>query len=125
MLCTAVAALAWASVAAAFSTGIATTSFPVPAQGCNFCHGGGSAPAVMLECVDCGGGPPIVEPLSVHEFKLTVFEIGLQDHAGLNVSSELGTLATGGAFASGTQTITGTGGRLEITHTARKPPPAA
>ncbi len=75
---------------------------------------------MTLECVDCDGGLPIVEPLSVHEFKFTVFEIGLQDNAGLNVSSELGTLATGGTFASGTQTISGTGGRLEITHTAPK-----
>jgi hypothetical protein len=73
-----------------------------------------------LECMDCDDGPPIVEPLSVHEFQLTVFEIGLQDHAGLNVSSELGTLATGGAFAGGTTMIPGTGGRPEITHTMPK-----
>lgn len=116
----AVLALAWASSAHALSSGIATTSFPVAALGCNFCHGGGSAPVVTLECVDCGGGPPVVEPLSVHEFKLTVFEIGLQDHAGLNVSSALGTLATGGAFATNTQTIAGAGGRDEITHSAPK-----
>ena len=120
ILCAAAAVLAWSSIAAAFSGGIATTSFPVPMQGCNFCHGGGSAPAATLECVDCAGGLPIVEPLSVHEFKLTIFEIGLQDNAGLNVSSELGTLATGGAFASGTTTITGTGGRQEITHVSPK-----
>lgn len=109
------------SVASAFSGGIATTSFPVPMQGCNFCHGGGSAPAATLECVDCAGGFPIVEPLSTHEFKLTVFEVGLQDNAGLNVSSALGTLAIGGAFATGTTTITGTGGRAEVTHTSPKP----
>jgi hypothetical protein len=113
-------AVAWSSVAHAFSGGIASTSFPVPAQGCNFCHGGGLAPTVTLECVDCGGGPPVVLPLSVHEFKLTVFEIGLQDHAGLNVASLLGTLATGGALAAGTQAVTGAGGRQEITHTAPK-----
>lgn len=106
------------SLAAAFSGGIATTSFPVPAQGCNFCHGGGAPPTAVLECVDCDGGVPIVTPLSVHEFTLTIFEIGMQDHAGLNVSAELGTLATGGAFASGTTTIPGTGGRSEITHTS-------
>ncbi|MGH7787219.1 MAG: choice-of-anchor V domain-containing protein [Candidatus Binatia bacterium] len=112
--------LAWAAAAHAFPTGIATTSFPIPAQGCNFCHGGGSAPSVTLECLDCGGGPPAVSPLSVHAFKLTVFEIGGQDHAGLNVSSLLGTLATGGAFATNTQAIPGTGARQEITHTAPK-----
>lgn len=120
MLCAAMAVLVSASVAHPFSGGIATTSFPVPVQGCNFCHGGGSAPAATLECVDCDGGLPIVAPLSVHEFKLTIFEIGMQDHAGLNVSSELGTLATGGGFASGTAIIPGTGGRLEITHTEPK-----
>ncbi len=120
MMCATLFALAWTSFASAFSGGITTTSFPVPAQGCNFCHGGGSAPVAILECVDCDGGLPIVEPLSMHEFKLTVFEIGFQDNAGLNVSSELGTLATGGAFASGTTAIAGTGGRLEITHTSPK-----
>jgi len=121
ILCALLIALAWTSAARAFSGGIATTSFPVPALGCNFCHGGGSAPATTLECLDCDGGLPIVAPLSTHAFKLTVLEIGLQDNAGLNASSELGTLATGGAFASGTTTITGTGGRLEVTHTSPKP----
>jgi len=120
ILCAILAVVAWTATTYAFSGGIATTSFPVPSQGCNFCHGGGSAPAVTLECVDCDGGIPVVEPLAVHEFKLTVFEIGLQNSAGLNVSSELGTLATGGAFATGTTTIPGTGGRLEITHTTPK-----
>lgn len=109
-----------AGAAHAFSGGIATTSFPLPAQACNFCHGGGIAPTVTIECVDCGGGPPAVAPLSVHEFKVTVFEIGLQNRAGLNVSSLLGTLATGGVFAAGTQTLSGTGGRQEVTHTAPK-----
>lgn len=112
--------IAAASSAHAFSTGITTNSFPVPAQGCRFCHGGGSVPTVVLECVDCGA-PPVVDPASVHEFKLTVVEIGLQDHAGLNVSALLGTLATGGGFAANTQAIAGAGGRLEITHTAPKP----
>ena len=119
--CALAAVVTWTSVAAAFSGGIATTSFPVPMQGCNFCHGGGSAPAATLECVDCAGGFPIVEPLSTHEFKLTVFEVGMQDNAGLNASAELGTLATGGGFAAGTTTITGTGGRAEVTHTFPKP----
>ena len=119
-LAIAMLAVAWASSAQAFSTGIATTSFPVPAQACNFCHGGGLIPTVMLECVDCGGGPPVVAPLSTHEFKFTVVEIGLQNHAGLNVSSPLGTLATGGGFSANTQTLTGTGGRQEVTHTAPK-----
>lgn len=121
ILCAFVSVVSSASVAMAFSGGIATTSFPVPMQGCNFCHGGGSVPAATLECVDCAGGFPIVEPLSTHEFKLTVFEIGDQDNAGLNAAAELGTLATGGTFAAGTTTITGTGGRAEITHTAPKP----
>ena len=113
--------LCWTSATHAFSTGIATASFPLPASGCNFCHGGGSAPTVTLECVDCGGAPPAVEPLSAHEFKLTVFEIGLQDHGGLNVSSPLGVLSTGGVFAAGTQTIASGGGPQEITHTGPKP----
>ncbi len=108
------------STVQAFSGGIATTSFPLPAQGCNFCHSGGIAPTVTLECADCGGGPPAVLPLSTHEFVLTVFETGLQDRAGLNASSLLGTLATGGVFAAGTQAVVGTGGRSEITHTAPK-----
>jgi hypothetical protein len=113
-------ALALASEANAFPGGITTNQFPVPALACNFCHGGGSAPTVMLECVDCGGGPPTVDPLSTHEFKLTVFEIGSQDHAGLNVSSLLGTFATGGGNPTNTQILVGTGGRFEITHTAPK-----
>ncbi len=100
--------------------GIATTSFPVPAMGCNFCHGGGLTPSVTLECVDCGGGPPAVAPLSVHEFKLTVVEIGAQDHAGLNVAAPDGVLSTGGSFAAGTQVIVNGGGDDEITHTAAK-----
>jgi hypothetical protein len=114
------AALLCASAALAFPAGIPTTSFPVPAQGCNFCHSGGLAPTVTLECTNCGGPPTAVDPASTHEFKLTVFEIGLQDHAGLNVSSVLGTLAVGGGFSVGTQTLNGTGGRAEITHTAPK-----
>ncbi|MDX2168186.1 MAG: choice-of-anchor V domain-containing protein [Deltaproteobacteria bacterium] len=116
-----VAALLGATGAFAFPAGIATTSFPVPASGCNFCHGGGLTPTVTLECTDCGGAPPAVDPLSTHEFKVTVFEIGLQDHAGFNASSVLGTLATGGGFSSVTHTVTGTGGRTEITHAAPKP----
>jgi len=112
--------LATSTGAHAFSGGIATTSFPLPAQGCNFCHNGGTAPAVTLECADCGGGPPAVLPLSTHEFVFTVFETGLQDHAGLNASAVLGTLATGGVFAAGTQAVVGTGGRSEITHTTPK-----
>jgi len=59
--------------------------------------------------------------LSVHELKLSVFEIGLQDHAGLNVSTPLGTLSTGGSAAANTQTILNTNNMLdEITHTAPK-----
>lgn len=116
-----VVGVGWVSSAQAFSSGIATTSFPVPAQGCNFCHSGGSAPSVTLQCADCGGTPLAVEPLSVHEFRFSVFEIGLQDHAGLNISSVLGTLSTGGVFATNTQAISGSGGRQEITHTAPKP----
>jgi len=112
--------LATATTAHAFSGGIATTSFPIPVQGCNFCHNGGAAPTVTLECADCGGGPPAVLPLSTHEFVLTVFETGLQDRAGLNASSLLGTVATGGVYAAGTQAVVGTGGRSEVTHTAPK-----
>lgn len=106
---------AWARV-----DGIATTSFPVAAMGCNFCHGGGLTPVVTLECVDCGGGPPAVSPLSVHEFKLSVFEIGAQGHAGLNVAAPAGALSIGGADAAGTQIIVNGVGDDEITHTAAK-----
>lgn len=113
-------AVAWATAAHGFSTGITSNAFPSMATACNFCHGGGVAPTVTLECLDCDPGPT-VDPLSAHTFKLTVFEIGLQDNAGLNVSSLVGTLATGGAFAAGTQALVGTGGRQEITHTMPKP----
>jgi hypothetical protein len=115
-----VLSLVWASAAHAFPGGIDTTSFPIFALGCNNCHAGGSTPTVTLECVDCGEDPPIVDPVSTHEFRLTVFEIGLQDYAGLNVSAPSGTFATGGSQPGNTQILVGTGGFFEITHTAPK-----
>lgn len=113
------ALVAWSTSAHAFSTGITSNNFPNPPTACNFCHGGGVAPTVTLECLDCDPGPT-VDPLSTHAFKLSVFEIGLQSDAGLNVSATVGTLATGGALAGGTQALIGSGGRAEITHTAPK-----
>ena len=107
--------LGGATAAHGFSTGITSNAFPNPATACNFCHGGGVAPTVTLECLDCDPGPT-VDPLSAHTFKLTVFEIGLQNEAGLNVTAPNGTLATGGAFAAGTQAPMGAGGLAEITH---------
>ncbi len=99
----------------ASSGGISSEAFPVPASGCNFCHGGGSVPTVELI------GPTAVAPSSTNEYTFRVFEVGSQDHAGLNIEAALGVLATGGVFATGTQSIAnGTSGLDEITHTGPK-----
>jgi glucose/arabinose dehydrogenase len=104
--------LATAARVQAFSGGITTLSFG-PA-GCNNCHFGGSTPTVTLS------GPTVVLPASTHEYTLTIMESGAQDRGGLNVSALLGTLMTGGSNSSNTQTLSGTGGRAEVTHTAAK-----
>jgi hypothetical protein len=98
-----------------YSGGIASSGFPIPSLGCNFCHSGGSTPTVTLT------GPTAVAPNSTNEYVLTVLEIGMQDHAGLNVSSVLGSLSTGGVFSTNTRLITeAIGGRDEITHSSPK-----
>ena len=103
-----------AASALGYSTGIATTSFPVASQGCNGCHSGGNTPIVSLE------GPSSVEVGSVLEYTLVIVETGSQTQGGLNVSSDLGVLSLGGGDSLKTQLITGTGGREEVTHTNRK-----
>lgn len=102
-----------ATSAHAFSGGITTLSFN-QSTGCNACHSGGITPTVSLS------GPTLVAPSSTNEYTLTITENGSQNRGGLNVSSLLGTLATGGGDAANTQTMAGTGGRTEITHTAAK-----
>ncbi len=99
----------------AFSGGITSNSFPIAADACNFCHAGGTPPVVELL------GPTAVAPSSTNEYTFRIFEVGLQHHGGLNASIPLGTLATGGAFASDTQAALNTmSGLLEITHTTPK-----
>ncbi len=99
----------------AWSGGITSNSFPVPASGCNFCHSGGVAPVVELL------GPTEVSPSSTNEYTFRIIEVGFQDHGGLNASIALGTLATGGTFASDTQAaLNAMSGLLEITHTTPK-----
>lgn len=117
----ALCAIAFASAASlgaprrvrAFSGGITSNSFSA-FTGCNGCHSGGTTPMVTLT------GPTSVDPSSTHEYTFTVSHVGAQDLAGLNVSAADGVLATGGSNAAGTQSLTGTGGRAEITHTGPK-----
>ncbi len=114
-LCIAVAALcvlALSQPTYAFPTGITTQSFG--ALGCNQCHSGGATPVVTLS------GPTEVAPDSTSEYTLQIFAIGSQTKGGLNVSTVLGTLATGGSNFTNTQVLTGTSGRGEVTHTSPK-----
>ena len=104
--------LAVASRADALSGGITTLSFGV--NGCNECHSGGTVPTVSLT------GPTVVAPDSINDYTLTITNSGAQTFGGLNVSALIGVLATGGADGTDTQTMTGTGGRAEITHTMAK-----
>jgi hypothetical protein len=102
-----------ASPAHGSSTGIASTVFAANV-GCNQCHNGGIAPEVSLE------GPALVDPGSTSEYTFTIFATDGQDHGGLNASASDGVLSTGGAFAGGTRTIAGSGGRDEVTHMSPK-----
>ncbi len=97
----------------AFSGGITTLSFN-QSTGCNACHTGGITPTVTLS------GPTLVAPSSINDYTLTITANGSQTLGGLNVSSALGVLGLGGADSANTQTLNGTGGRAEITHTAAK-----
>lgn len=101
------------SLAAASSGGRVSNTYD-GTQGCNQCHNGGSVPTVELT------GPASVAPGTQHELTFTVSAMGSQTHAGLNAFAPSGTFATGGSNSTGTQTAVGTGGRLEITHTAPK-----
>ncbi len=100
----------------AFSSGVATTTFLDPAAGCNHvaCHGGGLPPTVTLT------GPATVLPDSINEYLLTILEVGSQSHGGLNASADLGILTVGGASGSGTKSLVGTGGLMEVTHMGAK-----
>lgn len=105
-----------AQLAHASSGGITSNVFPVAGMGCNFCHTGGTVPTVELL------GPTNVSPGSTNEYTFRIFEIGSQNHGGLNAAIALGTLSTGGSFSSGTQTmLNGVSGLDEITHTNPKP----
>jgi hypothetical protein len=102
-------------LALAYSTGITSNFFPIPANGCNFCHTGGTIPTVELL------GPTNVSPGSTNEYTFRIFEVGSQSHGGLNASIALGTLGIGGAFSSGTQaSLNMMSGLDEITHTMPK-----
>jgi glucose/arabinose dehydrogenase len=105
--------VAVASRADALSGGITTLSFGV--NGCNECHSGGTVPTVTLT------GPTVVAPGSTNDYTLQITNSGAQTFGGLNVSALIGVLATGGTDSTDTQTMTGTGGRAEITHTMAKP----
>jgi hypothetical protein len=102
-----------ASEAHATSNGVPSTFF-TPNLGCNLCHNGGLAPAVMLD------GPTAVEAGSTNEYTFTILATGSQNHGGLNAAIPVGVLSTGGAFSGGTRLIAGTGGRNEVTHTGPK-----
>ncbi|MBX3023970.1 hypothetical protein KF840_03575 [bacterium] len=114
--------LVWAAVAMAiicqpavgraYSTGIASTVFGP--SGCPACHTGGVTPTVILS------GPTTVAPGNTADYTLTIFGTAAQPAGGLNVAADDGTLSTGGLFAGGTQTVSGLGGRQEITHSAPK-----
>jgi cysteine-rich repeat protein len=96
---------------AAKNTGITSGEFPDPATGCQdvTCHSGGITPVVIVE------GPLEVVESSINEYTVTIFEVSVQDHGGLNVSASDGTLLTGGANAARTHVLLD-----QITHTNRK-----
>ncbi len=112
------ALLSWACVlfsvsgTFAFSTGIDTSSFPNPTDGCNFCHNGGTAPLVSIS------GPTSVAAGSTNEYTMIITDMSMpagQPFGGLNVSALDGTFAVGGSQSASTQVLFG-----EITHTAPK-----
>lgn len=82
--------------------------------GCPLCHSGGTPPNVVLS------GPSTVAPGGTADYTLTIFGNPSQRFGGLNVVADGGVLSTGGPFATGTQALSGLGGRAEITHTTPK-----
>lgn len=104
-------AAAHARPAYAFSLGIASPSFG--SSGCPACHSGGATADVLLD------GPTVVEPGTTYNYTFTIFGQD-QSFGGFNVAVPTGTLATGGPFALGTQTILGALGLGEVTHVAPK-----
>lgn len=112
ILSTVLLTLGFAAPGYAKANGIDSTVFG--ATGCPLCHDGGLPPEVVLS------GPTSVMPGTTNDYTLTIFSNPAQNYGGLNVAAALGTLATGGPFAMGTQTVTGALLRDEITHTAPK-----
>jgi MYXO-CTERM domain-containing protein len=107
LVCLAVPAEAWA-----YGSGIASSSFPSLATGCNGCHSGGSAPTVTLTA-----SATTITPGQQVTLTLTVSRTN-GNTAGFNLRTDkAGTFATGGAASSDTQTTAGT---AEMTHTAPK-----
>lgn len=103
-----VALLAAPRPAQAYSSGISSLVFG-PA-GCSLCHSGGVAPTVYLN------GPAALEPGQTGEYVLSILSGAGQPGGGFNASAGSGVLAVGGAFAGGTQSVDGAGGRSEVTH---------
>ncbi len=103
-------------LAAAFSSGVSSLS--LGPSGCNAigCHGTspGLLPSIAVT------GPTTVSTGSTNEYTLIITSLGSQLDGGLNASSLLGEFMLGGAETSGTRTITGPGGKTEITHMGRK-----
>ncbi|MFI5364445.1 MAG: choice-of-anchor V domain-containing protein [Candidatus Binatia bacterium] len=90
------------------------TSNELGPSGCNSCHFGGQTPTVTLT------GPSPVMPGSTNEYTLTITNIGQQVFGGLDAYAPLGTLSTGGANATQTQSRTGANLLQEITHVGKK-----
>lgn len=104
--------LALPAGASAFSSGITSQTFGT--TGCGLCHSGGVAPSVFVT------GPSQLAAGETGEYVLTILGSAAQDGAGFNAAAVAGALATGGPFAIGTQGLSGSGGRTEVTHTAPK-----
>ena len=90
--------------------------------GCGQCHSGGVAPTVSLR--DSAGNPVSSLALQRGASMGLTFRVqsnaALQVRAGFNVASESSVVAVGIASDPAVRTITGTGGRLEVTHNAPK-----
>ena len=104
-----IVALVAGGAAPALGSSTGRTGLTTDASGCNQCHSGGSAPTVTLT------GPTSVTPGSTSEYLLEIVEVGLREKGGLDAGASAGTLAVGGAHASGTKLFSG-----EITHTTPK-----
>jgi hypothetical protein len=115
LLVSVILALAVPLRASAFSSGVTTDAFAIPANGCNNCHSGGTAPGVELT------GPMEVQAGATNEYTFQVTTPRKQNHAGLNVSAPAGTFAIGGADSTGTQLRENfRTQRDEVTHNAPK-----